>query len=98
MDAAEYAKVEAVKLRVFGLRMAMVAVGLVGVATSVVVFLLSLSAGLLGLRPTALGEAVQLGLVVLVPFMIGEGYLSYRVNRHIDRLSKGKFEPPRIVE
>jgi len=33
-----------------------------------------------------------------VPFVVVTGFIARRVSRHIDRLSKGKFELPRVIE
>ncbi len=36
--------------------------------------------------------------VLYLPFLAVIAYISLRVNRHIERLTRGKYEPPRIIE
>ena len=45
-----------------------------------------------------LGYSVLTALIVYVPFLAVMAYFSLRVNRHIERLTRGKYEPPRIIE
>lgn len=98
MRAAEYAKIHAVKERIAGLRRGMVAVAIGGVVTSTVVFWLSFFVFITQFRPSFVGDAIQLGFITWLPFIALIGYLSYRVNRYIERLSQGKFEPRRVIE
>jgi len=98
MTGQEYAKVRAVLERIRGLRRAMVVTAVIGVFTSYLVSILVGIRAAISLSPNALGEALEYGIVSFIPFVAIIGYFSYRVNKHIDRLSKGKFEPPVLIE
>ncbi len=94
--ASEYAKIQAVRERIAGLRMGMVATAIAGTFTSFLIFELALTSLSVGFRPSPFQDAFQAALIALVPFLAVIGFLSYRVNKHITRLSQGKFEPPAL--
>lgn len=101
LSSIEYAKIEAVKSRIAGLRMGIVGSAITGVAVSFIVFLVAeagqVSNAVLG-GSSGPGGPILWSVVSAIPFMLICGYLSYRVNRHTDRLSRGKFEPRLIFE
>jgi hypothetical protein len=98
MTAQEYAKVRAILERIAGLRRAMTATAVIGVLASILAWLFVTSFELLTLNASAFGLGLEYGIVAFVPFIAIIGYFSYRVNRHIDRLSRGKYEPPMMIE
>jgi len=83
----------------------MIATAITGAMVSSLVFVaaaaVQISNGLFGGRPGGgdiLSNPFTVAVLVAIPFIILGGYLSYRVNRHTDRLSRGKFEPRLIFE
>lgn len=101
ISASEYAKIHAILQRIAGLRRAMAATALLGVAVSSFVFLYAVSYGIIQFlsEPGRIfSQALQYGIISFVPFIAIMGYFSYRVNKHIEKLSKGKYEPPIIIE
>ncbi len=98
MAAIEYVKVRAVLERITGLRRAMTATAVIGAATSAYVFFFVAIGELVMFKTSAFSDGIQYGVASFAPFIALIGYLSYRVNRHIDRLSRGKYEPPMIIE
>lgn len=98
MTAEEYAKVSAVSARIVGLRRSMTATAFVGIATSWFVFLAVSSFEVLTLDAAAFWLGLASSIAAFAPFVGIIGYLSSRVNKHIDRLSRGKYGAPMITE
>jgi hypothetical protein len=96
------AKIEAVKSRIVGLRLGIVATAISGVVVSLFVFLLTaavqVSSNVFGQSSGGSpGGPFFWAVVAAIPFMAICGYLSHRVNKHTDRLSRGKFEPRLVL-
>ena len=103
ISAEEYAKVRAVLERIEGLRRAMVAIIAIGLFCSFLAWFLSLVSYIFAYPYSSnpvnpFYSALVYAVLVFIPFLLLTGYFSYRVNRHIERLSRGKYEPPRIIE
>ncbi|MDG7000433.1 MAG: hypothetical protein JRN15_15155 [Nitrososphaerota archaeon] len=98
IDAEEYSMIQAVIARISGLRMLMIGVAVIGVISSITVFIYEtayqISRSFLGNANNPLSAALSFAILSATPFMAIEGYLSYRVNKHIRRLSRGRYEPP----
>ncbi len=103
LTSVDYAKIEAVKARIGGLRMGMIASVASGAVLAFIAFFLvtvgNLVRGLSGQIGTEFwSNPFLIAVLTLAPFMFLTGYLSYIVDRHIERLSRGKFEPRIIIE
>jgi multisubunit Na+/H+ antiporter MnhC subunit len=106
LNAQEYAKIQAVLAKIDGLRKTIMGVGLAGLITSFLTFIFTanyLSEFNTGYTThydtqAILGYSVLTAFVIYVPFLAVMAYFSLRVNRHIERLTRGKYEPPRIIE
>lgn len=100
MTAQEYAMVRAVVAKISGLRLLMVGAGIGGGITSFIVWFWVLYAQVVNL--TANVNTPQLALsdaiLTFIPFIGLIGILSYRVNRHVSKLSRGRYTPPRDEE
>jgi len=88
MTSGEYAKVCAALVRIEGLRGAIAAVIGGGFLTSFMTFIAALSV-------SANSYEITISVVgVFVPFLMIAAYLISRVDEHIERLSRGEYEPP----
>ncbi len=100
MTAEEYAKVVAMTARIRGLRMAIFGTGIVGFVSSLTAFLYL--PALNSYRYSSLAQQLEYALasafIVSIPFIVFMLFLTYRVNKHIDRLSRGRFEPVKVIE
>lgn len=88
MTSKEYAKVCAALARVEGLRGTVTAVIGVGLLTSFMTLIadLSVSAGSFETTISVVG--------VFVPYLLVAAYLRRRLDKHVERLSRGECEPP----
>lgn len=100
MTPADYAKIRAVLAQIQGLRLAIIGTALGGVAVVTLVFMFSLYSNTFTSPPTnnPVGSALYLSAAVALPFVMLAGYLSTRIDKHINRLSRGKYERPVLVE
>ncbi len=92
--AEEYAMIRAVLSRITGLRLMMVGVAIIGAISSLYVYGLVATAQVISGNINAFSLAQSDAIFAIVPFIGIIGYLSYRVNKHIRRLSHGRYEPP----
>jgi uncharacterized membrane protein len=81
----------------------MMALAIIGGVVSFIVFFVveaaELSRGILGQSsPDYLVAPLRAALVTFVPFVSVCTYFSYRVNKHINRLSRGKLGPSLVFE
>ncbi len=98
LTADEYERVRAVLARIAGLRRAMTATAIIGVVASWIVFLAVTSSEVLAFDTAVFWLGLASSIAAFAPFIGIIGYFSYRVNRHIDRLGKGKYRPPMTIE
>lgn len=88
MTLDEYAKVCAALVRIEGLRGAIAAAIGGGLLTSFMIFIAALSV-------SANSYEITVSVVgVFVPFLMIAAYLIFRVDEHVERLSRGEYEPP----
>jgi len=90
--------IRAVLARISGLRLLIVGVALFGALVSISVFFtegaIQASKTILGNTNNPFSVALSYAILSSIPFIGIAGFLSYRVNRHIRRLSRGRYEPP----
>ena len=103
MTPDEYAKIQGVLERIEGLRRAMIATVAAGLLSSFLVYVgVHAFLGCLWTCPSNQPPdelvAFIYGASAFIPFVVMAGFLSRKVGRHIDRLSKGKYELPRVIE
>ncbi len=105
MTAGEYAKVQAVLRRIDGLRHAMFATAIVGVAVSTFSFVytglrIDSATGIFTIRYTAdtLARALLYSIFLYLPVILILGYFSNHVNKHLELLASGKYEKTIVVD
>lgn len=94
ISSEDYAMIRAVLARINGLRLMMVATGIAGIFASAYDFLVTLAQQALQGNINAFFVASEYAILTYIPFIGIIGYLSMRVNKHVRRLSRGRFVPP----
>ncbi|HUI86901.1 MAG TPA: hypothetical protein VLY21_07075 [Nitrososphaerales archaeon] len=105
MTAGEYAKVQAIVRRVEGLRRAMLATALAGMAVSTFSFVytglrINSATGFFTIRYTAdtLARALLYSIFLYLPVILILGFFSNRVNKHLEQLASGRYERTIVVD
>ena len=98
---SELAVMNSVKQRIAGLRYAMVGAAAAGFVTSFVVWFYTILGASISLTFDATHtytQALSFAILAFLPYLTAIAFLSYRVNKHVRRLSRGKYEPPPVEE
>jgi hypothetical protein len=92
--AEEDAMIKATLARISGLRLLMVGVSVMAGVVALVVYLYEYVIFSLAGNPNTLFLSLSYSIFSAIPFMGVIGFASFRANKHIRRLSRGRYMPP----